>query len=144
MLISAEQPYGGGRLRGTFWYNVLYNRILYQQNVDECSNGTTDHIDEKWAHAQQKYNSCQHLVRSRKRMDSQSGESLGSAFNVSRSSTCMLMFSASTYRQARAWSEYPRQCRATGVQYSCSAERYQECTACVHAKLSAYLWRVYI
>lgn len=79
---------------GTNWYNVLYDRIVCQQNVDECSNGTAYHIDEEWAHAQQQHNTCQHPVASRERVDSQSGESLGSACDVSRSSTCRLMFSA--------------------------------------------------
>lgn len=92
MFNSIEQPYGSGRLRGTSWYNVLYDGILYQQNVDDCSNGTAYHIDQEWAHAQQQYDTCQHLVRSRERIDSQSGESLGSACDVSSASICRLMF----------------------------------------------------
>lgn len=61
---------------GTIWYNMLYDRLLYQQNVDDCSNVTAYHIEKEWAHAQQKYNTCQCLVRSRERIDSQSCESL--------------------------------------------------------------------
>lgn len=80
-------------MTGTVWYNVLYDRLLYQQNVDDCSNGTAYHIDEEGAHAQQQYNTGQHLVRPRERIDSQSGESLGNACDVSRISTCRLMFS---------------------------------------------------
>lgn len=77
---------------GTSWYDVVYNGIPYQKNIDACNNGTEYHIDEEWAHAQQQYSACQHLVRSRERIDSQSGKSLGSACDVSRSSTCRLMF----------------------------------------------------
>lgn len=63
------------------------------KSVDDRSNVTAYHIDKEWAHAQQQYDTCQHLVRSRERVDSQSGESLGSACDVSRILICRLMFS---------------------------------------------------
>lgn len=36
----------------------------------------TDHVDEERAHAQREHNTCQHLVPSRERIDSQCGECL--------------------------------------------------------------------
>ncbi len=108
VVISLKHPYGSGKLMNAFWYNVLFDSNLYSHKCQGMFNEIAYHIDEERAQAQQQYNTCQHLVPPGERIDSQSDESLGSVCNVSIASTCGLIFCASTYRQAQAWSEVRR------------------------------------